>query len=678
MAIDGINSTGLEKLAFTLLEQDEDKIITKEELEKFIQDNDAELVALNIDADSAASELKNILSDNYQETTEETSSSSQSVEDYNKLKEKVAQLESALSEYGVQRSALISTQSKLASELEEEQAKYDKLEQQLAAENKDYEKIINKINDATSAMEADVAHQQKQAAYSAMADYDPETDGDWDEYLKDYIADTTIDSAFRGTISKLVSQSDFAQLNLKSLGSQLSKQGRIVNDLAAQYTSTTQKIADLDNIIATTNVSLAEAKEELQNSVIGLVSEEEWALVEANNIDLKEKLPDGSPRYIFAQGANDGKYHIYDMGDPGCSSEGGTVYYRSLAREYACGQGMDIVDWTNGWISTLGNPTEEVGPGYYKTSGTVMYMNDCGKMESFDTCYSTASPLAFDLDGDGVKTSNKVVDFDIDGDGKVDKINDSGDAVLVFDKDHNGKAGEDGSECFGNNTDLDGDGKADGYKDGFEALKALALKEGLINGNDDNVLDEADLKILEEKWGLGIKKDGYTGETSSLADAGITEINLAATDKTTLEDNFDGNGNQLMRQEGATFKVNGETREYADIWHRKLDETQGSDNFFNGSNSSSLSFETIRADEAGYRANTSADIIKANAQKAVNKLKKGLNENLFMQLVNKPQSALEAEKQAQKEIEAQAEIEAQEAQEAKEEEAKKKEEKEDK
>ena len=74
----------------------------------------------------------------------------------------------------------------------------------------------------------------------------------------------------------------------------------------------------------------------------------------------------------------------------------------------------------------------------------------------------------------------------------MDRINDSADAVLVFDKDGDGISGKDGSECFGNNTDLDGDGKADGYKDGFEALKALAQKFGLVNGEDDNVLDEND------------------------------------------------------------------------------------------------------------------------------------------------------------------------------------------
>ena len=162
--------------------------------------------------------------------------------------------------------------------------------------------------------------------------------------------------------------------------------------------------------------------------------------------------------------------------------------------------------------------------------------------------------------------------FDIDGDGFMDLINDSADGILVFDNDGDGISGEDGSECFGDNTDIDGDGKKDGYKDGFEALKAFALKEGLINGLDDNMLDENDIRFLEENYGFKIKINGYNSEEQSLLDLGITQINLAQTDETTLIDNFDGNGNQLMRQEGATFIQNGEVKEYADIWHKKLEE----------------------------------------------------------------------------------------------------------
>ncbi len=77
--------------------------------------------------------------------------------------------------------------------------------------------------------------------------------------------------------------------------------------------------------------------------------------------------------------------------------------------------------------------------------------------------------------------------------------------------------------------------------------------------------------MIETK-GFKIKANGYNSEAQSLLDLGITQINLAQTEETTLIDDFDGRGNQLMRQEGATFIQNGIEKEYADIWHKKLDE----------------------------------------------------------------------------------------------------------
>jgi len=171
------------------------------------------------------------------------------------------------------------------------------------------------------------------------------------------------------------------------------------------------------------------------------------------------------------------------------------------------------------------------------------------------------SPLTFDLNGDGVKTSDKTVSYDIDGDGKADKITDVADGTLSI------RGGKSGLDLFGNNTDIDGDGKADGYKDGFEALKALARKENLINGKDDMILDAKDIKILEEKYQLGMKTDGYNSQEKSLASLGITEINLSKDDSTNRKVDFDGRNNDILTQQGATFKINGNTREYADIFH---------------------------------------------------------------------------------------------------------------
>ena len=174
------------------------------------------------------------------------------------------------------------------------------------------------------------------------------------------------------------------------------------------------------------------------------------------------------------------------------------------------------------------------------------------------------SPLAFDLDGKGIKTTAAKTNFDIDGNGTIDTINDlaSGEGILSI------RGGKNGRDLFGDNTDLDGDGKADGFKNGFDALKALARKEHLINDKDDMVLDKNDLQLLEKKYQLGMKTQGYNSQSQSLSSLGITEIDLSKTDAVSVKNNFDGNDNTLMQQDGATFKINQQTRTYADVWHR--------------------------------------------------------------------------------------------------------------
>ncbi|MCQ2958056.1 MAG: VCBS repeat-containing protein [Candidatus Gastranaerophilales bacterium] len=278
--------------------------------------------------------------------------------------------------------------------------------------------------------------------------------------------------------------------------------------------------------------------------ILALIPQAEKDLAKNNNVDLT--------KCYAAKGKQDGKWHLY--------MSNGT----SLARKYGKNSGFDIVASGNGYVNGL--KEKEGGQAVYYFTEVNEDMTD-GKVDCKYCDYTTSSPLSFDVDGDGVHTTTDTVNFDIDGDGEMDVINNSAEWVLAFDKDHNGVAGEDGSELFGDNTDLDGDGQADGYKDGFEALKALALKEGLI-GDGDTKLDADDIAFLSEKYGL-VMTNGYGGEAKSLADLGITEINLATTDETTLNRNVDGQQNDVMTQEGATFTVNGETRTYADIWHSK-------------------------------------------------------------------------------------------------------------
>lgn len=183
------------------------------------------------------------------------------------------------------------------------------------------------------------------------------------------------------------------------------------------------------------------------------------------------------------------------------------------------------------------------------------------------------SPLVFDLDGDKIKLSSKLVDYDVDGDGKSDTVHDimPGDGLLVFDADGDGIPGESGFELFGDNTDLNADGKADGFKDGFSALYALALqavREKVLDHKAlrDRALDAKELAELEEAYGLRMKVGGLHAKAVSLKKAGVRKISLLKTGSRRIR-NFDRQGNDVSRQSGASFtRTDGSTGSYEDIW----------------------------------------------------------------------------------------------------------------
>lgn len=455
------------------------------------------------------------------------------------------------------------------------QNQIEKLEARIGELEEDAQKILKNIEEKNSTVDKKSDNLADTAAKltGATGELQTATENAARIAAKDAInsfklakGDVTFEECFNQAFMKRLGGLRANQAEIQALYELYEQQKGSVSTLAQEIESALNQIGGLESQLKNVNATISMLSN-MKNVMENITSKEELDLVGANNIDLTETLQDGSPRYVFAPGKEDGKYHIYDLG----ADRGAT-----LARQYASGGGYDIIQSGNGYIYTGLTEADSCS----SDSETVFYLNNsCNEksVESMQGEYKTCSPLSFDLNGDGVKTSENIISYDIDGDGVLDKINDSADAILVFDKDGDGISGSDGSECFGDNTDLDGDGVADGYKNGFEALRALALKDGLVNGADDNELDENDLKLLEEKYGLKIKKDGYNGEAVSLSEAGITKINLSDSETQTVE-NFDNNNNNLMTQDGATFVVNGEEREYADIWHTKKEENQAAEN----------------------------------------------------------------------------------------------------
>ena len=148
-------------------------------------------------------------------------------------------------------------------------------------------------------------------------------------------------------------------------------------------------------------------------------------------------------------------------------------------------------------------------------------------------------PLILDLDGDGIHLSSVEdgVHFDLDGNDFKEKVSwiDSGDALLVYDKNNNGMI-DSGAELFGDQTLLKNGQKADA---GFHALSDL-------DSNNDGKIDSEDKEFSNIKIWKDINRDGISSENEifSLKDVDIKSISLDSEEIHQGE----GNGNVLVRR----------------------------------------------------------------------------------------------------------------------------------
>jgi len=172
------------------------------------------------------------------------------------------------------------------------------------------------------------------------------------------------------------------------------------------------------------------------------------------------------------------------------------------------------------------------------------------------------SPMVLDLNGDGIQTLSldQGTVFDLLGNGQPLKTGwvAPGDGLLARDLNQDGQITS-GKELFGEGTVL---GTGQRAKDGFEALAELdSNKDGVINWQD---VDFAKLMVWQDADADGVSD---AGELKSLAQAGVTQLNLAHQPGTAVSQ-----GN-LIGLEGSYQSSDGSMLAMADVWFqvRELD-----------------------------------------------------------------------------------------------------------
>lgn len=198
--------------------------------------------------------------------------------------------------------------------------------------------------------------------------------------------------------------------------------------------------------------------------------------------------------------------------------------------------------------------------------GYATYANNFGNQT-----YIPVDPLVLDLNGDGVRLTNYVsspVLFDVDHDGKREITGwvSPEDGIVVVDRNNNGKIddiSETLSEYYGGQAGTDGSGGTKPYKDGFAALKSLDTNNDNIFNASDNAWSSVkvwvdanhDGKSWDDADNDGVIDAGEASELKTLAELGITSINLANT----AQSGKVLDGNEVLAS--GSFVQNGVTRE---------------------------------------------------------------------------------------------------------------------
>jgi hypothetical protein len=218
----------------------------------------------------------------------------------------------------------------------------------------------------------------------------------------------------------------------------------------------------------------------------------------------------------------------------------------------------------------LGNATIAVGSTNWTytsattAAGTYVYtaklLNSSAVVVSTSSNFTlsiVATPLALDLNGDGVQTvgTQAGVLFDLDVDGKLDNVGwvNAQDGLLALDRNGDGKINN-GSELFGQYMV-----KKDGTlaKDGFDALRDW-------DSNHDGVIDAQDAVYDALRVWVDANGDGITdaGELRTLASLGITSMGLDAVHHSVTQ-----NGN-ILGDTASYTSADGTTKDLVDVWFK--------------------------------------------------------------------------------------------------------------
>jgi hypothetical protein len=220
--------------------------------------------------------------------------------------------------------------------------------------------------------------------------------------------------------------------------------------------------------------------------------------------------------------------HALGLGDAGYNAPGQACFGSVMGNwNWGSAPSIDTDDCEeaeDGWTTPLETRIQQCE--FHCTDGTCNELGDCEGSLMWDSGTNWFDPLVFDLDGDGVITTDvyEPVTFDVDADGHEESITwiSGNDGLLWTDLNGNDRV-DDGAELFGVGTVLPDGTKA---RHGYEALAMYDLAQQ--GGDGSGVIDQNDAIWNHLRLWRDINHDGVCdpGEAWPIHRFGVDQISL--------------------------------------------------------------------------------------------------------------------------------------------------------
>lgn len=263
--------------------------------------------------------------------------------------------------------------------LQQQQAKYEQYDATVRATSAEFNTVMDVIQEVTAQLETDVQNKQQKAMYEAMANYDAQKDGDFNQYFQKALQGVVPDNGLMQILQAMQNVPTQYISTLGKLGAQMMNLGNAIKTTQGEINQISLNIKSLNATKMTKQTRIKQLKQQMRFPMLQFIQRNEFAKLRYNKVDLNQQMQDGFSRFVMLLD-NNNQFHVYDR-----NGNKGQCYPAVVGLN----QPTYMQQQNEPWMQNAVNLNNfQIGMG----NQTMLYLDELGQVNQIQVQYSYISP----------------------------------------------------------------------------------------------------------------------------------------------------------------------------------------------------------------------------------------------------------------------------------------------